>query len=232
MKDKILLVEDEELLGTMLEMNLRQEGYEVHWLQEGKPALSDPCAAGCDLIILDIMLPDITGLDVLKQLREKEVSTPVLMLTAMSDVDTKVNSLDLGADDYLTKPFDLPELLARIRALIRRSQGERHLPSSGLLLIGTSEINLETRRATSQRGEVRLSAKEAELLGLFARNIGRPLSRTEILESVWGMDVWVTERTVDNFVLRLRKLFEPDPLQPAHFITIRGVGYQFETWSR
>lgn len=229
MTGKILLVEDEVLLGSMLEMNLRQEGYDVRWLQEGKPVLSDSCSTGCDLIILDIMLPDTTGLDVLRQLRAMEITTPVLMLTAKSDMDTKVNCLDLGADDYLTKPFDLPELFARIRALIRRSQGERHLPSSGFLQIGDCEVNLETRRAVSRNGEVRLSAKETELLELFAKNIGRPLSRAEILESVWGMDVWVTERTVDNFVLRLRKLFEPDSECPAHFITIRGVGYRFET---
>ena len=174
------------------------------------------------------MLPDLSGLEILAKLRSDGVNTPVLMLTAKADVATKVDSLDKGADDYLTKPFDLPELFARIRALIRRSQGERHLPSSGLLVIGTCQINLENRNAGTLSGDVRLSTKEAELLGLFAKNIGKPLSRAEILEGVWGMDVWVTERTVDNFIVRLRKLFEPDPEHPIHFITVRRVGYRFE----
>jgi two-component system alkaline phosphatase synthesis response regulator PhoP len=228
MRGKILLIEDEELIGTMLELNLRQEGYEVIWFKAGRPVLAGDHAAACDLIILDIMLPDMSGVDILRRLREQAVHTPVLMLTAKADLETKVASLHIGADDYVTKPFDLPELLARAWALIRRSQGRRQLPSGERLRIGTCTVDLANRTAHTRAGDVQLSPKESELLSLFARNPGRTLSRAEILEEVWGMDVSVTERTVDNFIVRFRKLFEPDIERPAHFITVRGMGYRLE----
>ena len=228
MTGKIILVEDEELLGTMLEMTLSQEGFEVVWDKQGTPLLARQRAATCDLIVLDIMLPDIDGSEILRRLRKRGISTPVLMLTAKGDLETKVESLDIGADDYLTKPFDIAELLARIRALIRRSTGKRHLPSSDHLQIGNCTINLETRKAQTLQGEVLLSMKEVELIALFVRNLGKNLSRADVLENIWGMDVSVTERTVDNFIVRFRKLFEPDPDRPVHFITVRGVGYRLD----
>ncbi len=225
---RILLVEDEELIGTMIQLNLQQEGFEVTWHKEGSPVLDGNQAAQSDVVVLDIMLPDVSGIEILRSLRKQNVGAPVLMLTAKGHVDSKIRALDLGADDYLTKPFDIQELSARIRALIRRSQSERHLPSQSQLTLGTYRINLETRIAGSSEGEVTLSAKEVDLLSYFSRNTGRPLSRADILEEVWGMDVSVTERTVDNFLVRFRKLFEQEPENPRHFITVRGLGYRFE----
>jgi len=228
MAKKILLVEDDELIGSMVELNLRQEGYQVTWLREGKPALSKSRSEESDLIILDIMLPDADGVDIAKMLRSVGVSTPILMMTAKADVETKINAFDLGADDYLTKPFDVAELLARVRALIRRSVGERHQPSAERVQIGRWSVNLQTRDAETREGEVLLSAKEMDLLTFFLRNEGITRSRADILEEVWGMEVYVSERTIDNFIVRLRKLFEEDPEDPRRFITVRGVGYRYQ----
>ncbi len=225
---KILLVEDEELIGTMVKLNLTQEGFEVVWYREGKPALLSARHELFDLILLDIMLPDANGIDLARSLRNQGVGAPILMLTARGDVSSKVESLEAGADDYLIKPFDIRELIARVRALIRRSQGERQPPSSALLAIGQNRINLETREVVTSDGNIILSEKETALVSLFIRNAGKTLSRADILEEVWGMDVNPTERTVDNFILHLRRLFESNPSRPRHFITVRNVGYRFE----
>ncbi len=225
---KILLVEDEELIGTMIKLNLTQEGFEVIWYREGNPAVRAARHELFDLILLDIMLPDSNGIDLARGLRKQGTGAPILMLTARDDVSSKVESLEAGADDYLIKPFDVRELIARARALIRRSQGERQPPSSALLDIGPNRVNLETREASTSEGDIVLSEKEAALVALFARNAGKALSRADILEEVWGMDVNPTERTVDNFVLHLRRLFEIDPSRPRHFITVRNVGYRFD----
>ena len=225
---KILLVEDEELIGTMVKLNLTQEGFEVVWYREGKPALLAARHELFDLILLDIMLPDSNGIDLARSLRTQGIGAPILMLTARGDVSSKVESLEAGADDYLIKPFDIRELIARVRALIRRSQGERQPPSSALLAIGQNRINLETREVVTSDGNIILSEKETALVELFVRNAGKTLSRADILEEVWGMDVNPTERTVDNFILHLRRLFESNPSRPRHFITVRNVGYRFE----
>ncbi|MCZ7585196.1 MAG: response regulator transcription factor [Deltaproteobacteria bacterium] len=228
MKGRVFVVEDDELIGAMVELNLRQEGYEVDWVQTGEPALSKVRASECDLILMDIMLPDADGVELVRELRSMDVVTPILMMTARDDVETKVQALDCGADDYLTKPFDTPELLARVRALIRRSQGERHQASTERVMIGRHAVNTRTHVAESNEGDVQLSAKEFELLGFFLRKEGATLSRADILEEVWGMEVYVSERTIDNFIVRFRKLFEDDPENPKRFITVRGVGYRFE----
>ncbi len=226
---RILLVEDEVLVGTMVRMNLESEGHEVLWQRDAETAwqVLEGQAGHFDLVLLDIALPGMSGLDLLEKLRAAELGTPVLMLTARNAVGTKVAALDHGADDYLTKPFDVPELVARVRAMIRRSQAEREIPTDQLVHIGAFEVDLRARRAASREGPVTLSDKEVRLLQLFLASEGETLKRADILDVVWGMDAWPSERTVDNFILRLRKLFELDHTAPRHFLTVRGVGYCF-----
>lgn len=224
---RILFAEDEELIGRMVELNLRHEGYDVAWVKNGTDALLRGRQEPWDLVILDVMLPGLTGFQVARGLREGEVTAPVLMLTARSDTPSKVRGLDSGADDYLVKPFDMAELLARVRALIRRSQGSRHLPSSRLIRFGRYEVNLETNEALTNLGRIAMSEKEARLMALFARHRGETLTRADILEEVWGMDASPTERTVDNLIVRLRRCFEPDPENPTHIVSVRGQGYRF-----
>jgi len=225
--EKILLVEDEELVGTMVRLNLESAGYQVAWLRNGSEGMERAAAERFDLILLDIGLPGLNGLSVLRALRKDGVETPVMLLTARSDVPTKVEALQIGADDYLPKPFDVAELLARVNAVLRRSRSERAIPSDQLVRVGEHGINLETRRAQSTEGEVTLSQKEAALVKLLLRSGGKVLTRSDILDEVWGMDVAPSERTVDNYIVRLRRLFEPDPENPIHILTVRGEGYRF-----
>ncbi|MBZ0272001.1 response regulator transcription factor [bacterium] len=227
-KGRVLLVEDDELIGSTVELNLKREGYEVDWTRLGEPATRRERAADVDLIILDIMLPDTDGVTILKHLREAGVTTPVMMMTAREEVETKIGAFETGADDYLTKPFHVKELLARANALIRRSQSERHLATSEILHIGPYRVNPQTRHAETREGPVQLTAKEVDLLAYFLRGEGVTRSRADILEEVWGMEVYVSERTIDNFIVRFRRLFEEDPDNPRRFVTVRGVGYRFE----
>jgi DNA-binding response OmpR family regulator len=224
---KILVVEDEDLVGTMVRLNLESAGYQVVWIKDGGEAAERAAAEPFDLILLDISMPGMGGLSVLEKLRSIGVGTPIMMLTARADLPTKVRALDFGADDYLAKPFHVEEMLARVNALVRRSQAERTIPTDHIVQIGVHQVNLETRRAHTEEGEVTLSEKEAALVKLLLRSQGRVLSRSDILEEVWGMDVVPSERTVDNFVVRLRRLFEPDPEKPLHLLTVRGRGYRF-----
>ncbi|MCB9489339.1 MAG: response regulator transcription factor [Deltaproteobacteria bacterium] len=225
---RVLLIEDEELIGTLVELNLAQEGFDVEWHKLGEAARNKSFVEEFDVVLLDIMLPDADGVDLLRELRSMGVRTPVLMLTAKGDTDTKIRALDLGADDYLTKPFDVHELSARVRAIIRRAQGERHTASAERLPIGPYSVNLQTRMAETREGEVQLSEKETDLLEFFARHEGKTMPRADILEEVWGMEVYVSQRTIDNFIVRFRRLFEDDPENPHRFITVRGVGYRYE----
>jgi two-component system alkaline phosphatase synthesis response regulator PhoP len=225
---KILLAEDEALIGTMVKMNLEQEGFAVDWVTDGEQALQKAASKSFDLLIFDIRMPGRDGLELAREVRKKGIGTPILMLTLMSDTTTKVKALDRGADDYLTKPFDIAELLARVRALVRRSQADRQVPAHRIFRFGRYEINFETHDATSNEGRIPLSEKEVGLMELFVRTRGQVLSRVDMLEEVWGMDANPTDRTVDNFILRLRKLFEPDPERPRHILTVRGSGYRFE----
>jgi len=225
---KVLLVEDEELVGTMVRMNLEGEGYHVNWARDGEEGLAAGLREQFDLIMLDIALPGRDGLELLSELRSGGVSTPVLMLTARTEVNVKVQALDKGADDYLAKPFDVTELLARVRALVRRSQSERELPSDQIIRFGDRyEINLDTREAVTNDGTLVLSEKEAALMRLMVRFQGQPIPRADMIEEVWGMDKFPTGRTVDNFILRLRRWFESEPEKPRHILTVRGVGYRF-----
>lgn len=225
---RVALIEDEALIREMIRLNLEKKGYRVECFDLGEGFLDRLADAAYDVILLDIMLPGMPGEEVLKEIRKRGVTAPVMMVTARGDIASKVGALSQGADDYLPKPFDVQELLARVAALIRRSQGERSLHSSRLVRIGGYEVNLETRAARTRVGELVLSERECNLLALFARNPGMVLHRADILEEVWGMDVSPTPRTVDNFVLRFRKLFEEDPENPRIFVTVRASGYVFE----
>jgi DNA-binding response OmpR family regulator len=233
-RERLLLVEDEDLIGTMVRMNLESEGYDVVWVKGGDEALRAADRGRFDLILLDIGLAGTAGssvndgFEVLRSLRARGVGTPVLMLTARAEVNSKVEALKMGADDYLTKPFDIAELLARVRALVRRSQAERELPAGSVVRFGRYEMNLETREAVTNQGKIVLTEKETGLMRLLVSASGQPVSRADVLDHVWGMDVSPSDRTVDNVVVRLRRLFEPDPSRPRHIMTVRGVGYRFQ----
>ncbi len=223
----MLVVEDDTLVSDMVRLNLEHAGYAVDAEASAEAALVRLGKGPVDLLILDLMLPGMEGVALVEQLRAAGDGTPVLMLTARGDTATKVRSFERGADDFLSKPFAMPELLARVNALIRRHTTSRGVPSSRMLRLAGLEVNLDTREALTSEGKVSLSEKEVALLEYFAAHDGELLSRTEILENVWGMDSFPTSRTVDNYVLRLRKLFEPDPENPVYFTTVRGRGYRY-----
>lgn len=225
--NRILLVEDDELVGTMVTLNLKSEGFVVTWCRGGTQGLQAALGQPFDLLLLDISVPDLSGLDVLREVRGSGVGTPVLMLTARSDVASKVEALNLGADDYLPKPFHVDEMIARVRALMRRAQAEREHPSSRVLTIGEHRIDMTSREASTNEGALTLSEKEVAIMALLIRADGEALTRADIIEEIWGMDNFPVDRTVDNYVLRLRKLFEPDPSTPRHLLTVRGAGFRF-----
>ncbi len=227
MAERILLVEDEPLVADMVKLNLEHAGFEVEHLANGAAAIQRLGTGSFDLVVLDVMLPGADGFAVARRARALGVSAPILMLTARGETSAKVTGLDAGADDYLVKPFAMPELLARVRALLRRHAAPRGVLASRELRLGPYSANLDTRTATTNEGRVNLTDTEAALLAYFVQNEGALLTRADILENVWGMDRAPTARTVDNYVLRLRKLFEPDPEEPRHFVTVRGAGYRF-----
>jgi len=225
MPEKILVVEDETLVRDLIVLNLEHMGYSVMAADSFATGLRALLLESPALAIVDIMLPDGDGFALTRKARDNGVLCPILMLTARSDAADKVRGLDCGADDYLTKPFDVPELLARVRALFRRQAGQKTPPVRYEL--GRFWVRLDTGQAQTNEGELTLSDKELRLFTLFAKQEDRVLSRADILEEVWGMDAFPTDRTVDNFVLRLRKLFEEDSDNPRHFVTLRGRGYCF-----
>lgn len=226
MAERVLVIEDEQLVRDLVVLNLKHAGYEVvseSTFQGGARAIAEP---GVNLALVDVMLPGGEGFQLVRNARDAGVKCAIMMLTARSETQSKVRGLDCGADDYLTKPFDVDELLARVRALLRRHGGSAPVPSK-TLAIGGFSVRFDTGRATSNEGEVTLSDKELKLVELFSRNVDRLLSRADILEEVWGMDAFPTDRTIDNFIMRLRRLFEPNPEAPVHFVTVRGRGYLF-----
>jgi len=234
MGDKVLVVEDEPTLLETLEYNLARQGYQVYTAADGFTALEIARRERPDAIVLDIMLPGLDGLEVCRILR-REMNVPILMLTARADEVDKVVGLEVGADDYLTKPFSMRELLARVKALLRRVRlfreelvAEDGAVSGKRLTFGDLIIDL-ARREVLLRGEpLHLKPKEYELLVFLARNKAMVLSRDLILERVWGWDYDGGTRTVDVHVRWLREKIEPDPARPTRIVTVRGVGYRFE----
>ena len=228
---RLLIVEDEDHLAAGLKLNLELEGYRVDVAANAKEAgqrLLDP--AGYDAIVLDVMLPDVNGFDLCKKFREAGNFVPVIMLTARSSPEDRVLGLEAGADDYMVKPFELGELLARVRSVLRRQRWEQVSGNSAkatTLSFGEANINFDTHEVTVSGEEVQLTQLELALLRYFAENAGRVLSRTELLERVWKLRNYGNTRTVDNFISRLRRRFEPDPSSPSHILSVRGAGYKF-----
>ena len=231
MSGRVLLVEDEPNLAAGLAENLRAEGYAVDVLGDGLEALRWFDGESADLIILDVMLPGLDGFEVCERLREQGNLTPVLFLTARGDPSDRIRGLESGGDDYLAKPFHLKELLLRVRAILRRRDWYRAAsaaPESAVLRFSGNEVDFRSFRARAWNGvEQELTEKEAMILKVLSQHPNEIVSREDLLEQVWGYDVFPSSRTVDNFILRLRKRFERDPANPQHFLTVWGVGYRF-----
>jgi two-component system alkaline phosphatase synthesis response regulator PhoP len=227
----VLVVEDDPHLAAGVMENLRAEGYEVSVAPDGEQALAWLATHSCALVILDVMLPGADGLTVCRTLRERGDTTPVLFLTARGDPADRVRGLEAGGDDYLAKPFHLQEFLLRVRAILRRWDWYRSASATAataMLHFGGNEVDFRAFRARSWNGEPQeLTEKEAMILKVLAEHAGEIVSREDLLERVWGYDVFPSTRTVDNFILRLRKRFEKDPANPQHFLTVWGVGYRF-----
>ena len=224
----ILVAEDEPVLGEMLVDNLQLESYHAELVRSGTEALTRMEKGGIDLLLLDVMLPGCDGFTVLHRLRQRGDTTPVLILSARSADQDKIRGLELEADDYLTKPFNLRELLLRVDALLRRSRAPS--PGADTLSFGGNSIDFRAMRAKTWSGEdVELTATEVRLVKLLWAHAGTVVSRKIVVEHLFGSSAPLTVRTLDNVVLRLRKLFESNPAEPKHLHTVRGLGFRFET---
>ncbi len=227
MQTRILLVEDEPQLAEAIQLSFGLEQMEVVIANTGPEAVKCFRAQRFNLVVLDIMLPGMDGFQVCQAIRAIDGRTPILFLSVRGSSADRIAGLKLGADDYLTKPFQLEELLLRIRALLRRSQ-EASVPVVDTFHFGGNEIDFRALMARTYKGQwIRLSAREAALLRLLINRSNEAVSRKEILEIVWGYDVLPMTRTIDNFILMFRKYFEPDPQKPRYFLSVRGVGYKF-----
>lgn len=228
-KPSILIVDDEENLLEALKLNLELEGYEVSTAADGAEALRKVDQEYFDLIVLDVMLPEVDGISVCENIRIKNLDMPILMLSAKTSSADRVMGLKKGADDYLTKPFNLEELLLRVRKLIEKNKKLQDKSTVGdTYTFGENSVDFSAQNARNAAGEeIPLSKKEAMLLKLLIENRNQVVSREKILQAVWGYQVFPTTRTIDNFILNFRKYFEPDPREPIYFHSIRGVGYKF-----
>lgn len=225
---RILIVEDEHAIAVALDDDLRLEGYDTESARDGEAAIAAARRETFDLILLDVMLPKRDGFEVCRELRRSGVTCPILLLTARSQESDRVLGLDMGADDYVTKPYSPKELRARIRALLRRAAARADSNSRDVVRFGDCEIDFA-------RGELRLAGKpipttplELKLMGVFARRPGRVLSRRVLIDEVWGEHTTITERVVDNQIANLRKKIEPAPQEPRYLKSIRGLGYRFD----
>jgi DNA-binding response OmpR family regulator len=225
MQGTILLVEDDPSIARGLSMNLGLEGFRTVAAADGEEALRLAQTQRPDLVVLDLMLPKIDGLEVIRQLRAQAQDVPIVVLSAKGDEADKVLALSLGADDYVTKPFGLAELIARIRAALRRRRRDR--ASQPETRFGDVYIDLDGRRILVAGEEVESTAKEFDLLRCFVQHPGVVFTREQLMQRVWGPDHFGTVRTVDNFIARLRSKIERDPEQPEHIETVRGIGYRF-----
>jgi two-component system alkaline phosphatase synthesis response regulator PhoP len=223
---RILLVEDEETIRDVVKLNLELEGYEVVAAPDGKKALKKFAEEYYDLIVLDLMLPEVDGLQVCEQIRLTNSEIPILMVTAKDQPIDRVAGLKRGADDYMTKPFLLEELLLRVEKLIQRtSKSPENAPD--IFEFGNNKINFLTYEAVGVNGKLLLTKKETMLLKLLVERRNEVVSRSHILQIAWGYEVYPSTRTIDNFILSFRKYFEEDPKTPRYFHSIRGVGYKF-----
>jgi len=223
---RILIVDDEPEMVRGLEDNLRFEGYQTIAAGSGTRGLSLALSEAPDLILLDVMMPGMSGWDVCRQLGARGLDTPVIMLTARGAEVDRVQGLELGADDYITKPFSVRELMARIRAVLRRPGPRQKFEE---FAFGDVRVHLRARQAFKAGREVRLTRKEFDLLRYLVEHPGEVITRDRLLDEVWGYDRFPTTRTVDTHILRLRQKFEDDPERPAHILTAHGQGYRFVT---
>lgn len=222
-KLRILVVEDDLSILTGLSMNLRYEGYEVLQAQDGRKGLQKVIDEQPDLIVLDLMLPEMNGFEVLEELKQRGNTIPIVVLSAKGVETDRVMGLNLGADDYVVKPFGLQELLARIRAVLRR-----RVRDGSTVRFSDTVVDLTAKTVARAGKDIELTAQEFKLLGHFVSHPGHTFSREELLSGAWGYGYEGTARTVDNFISQLRAKFEPDPEAPQHFVTVRGLGYRFD----
>jgi DNA-binding response OmpR family regulator len=220
----VLIIEDDPTMLIGLKDNFEFKGYKVLTAADGEKGLKAALNSKPDLILLDIMLPKINGYEICRLIREEKLATPIIMLTAKGEESDIVLGLNLGADDYVTKPFSIKELLARAAAFLRRAKKE----VQDVCEFGDFRLDLSARRLTRKGREIELSPKEFNLLEYFVKKPGRALTRDEILNAVWGYDCVVTSRSIDRFVTTLRNKIEPDPTRPIFIHTIRQIGYRFE----
>ena len=220
----ILVVEDDPGIALGLEDDLKLEGYDVEVARDGETALQRARERRFDLIVLDLMLPHKDGFQVCRELRHGGMDAPIIMLTARTQEAEKVLGLEMGADDYVTKPFSPLELRARIKAVLRRTSGD----TPRIYRFGDIEVDFRRCEVRREGRVVELSSLEFKLLGAFIRSRGRVLSRDQLLDAAWGSDVHVTDRAVDNHVVDLRRKIEPDPAEPRYITSVRGMGYRFD----
>lgn len=232
MSYRILLAEDEESLRDMITLNLEMEGYQIVSAKDGKTALNRALNERFDLLILDVMLPEIDGFAICESVRLENQEVPIIFLTAKNAGGDRVQGLKLGADDYLSKPFNLEELLLRVQSLIRRGIDRRKStpePETQHYSFGGNTVYFSQFRVSTHQGEsITLTKKEIQLLKLLIERKGEVVSRKQILEKVWGYDIFPSTRTIDNFILSFRKYFEVNPKEPKYFQSVRSVGYLFE----
>jgi two-component system, OmpR family, alkaline phosphatase synthesis response regulator PhoP len=224
-KKTILIIEDEPQIVMGLRDSLEFEGFRVVSAGKGRDGIALARSEGPDAVILDLMLPDVNGYTVCEELRRFSSHVPIIMLTARSQETDKIRGLDAGADDYVTKPFGVNELIARIRAIFRRSARPSPSPQE-VLTVGELSVNFAAQTLVARGQQHQLSFYEVELLKLLAERMGEPVSRDEILGKVWGLEATPTNRTVDNFIVKLRKKIEPHPDKPQHILTVYGMGYK------
>jgi DNA-binding response OmpR family regulator len=225
-KERILIVEDEADLVKGLKLNLGDEGYDVDWAPDGREGLRRALEEAPDLVILDIMLPGMNGLEVCRELRQKKANIPVIMLTAKGEEVDKIVGLEIGADDYMTKPFSVRELLARIKAHLRREKREpRSVPKT--CVFGEVEVDIIHFKVRRAGKESDLTSLEVDILKYLIAHKGEVVSREALLDKVWGYEKFPTTRTIDNHIMKLRKKIEDDPSRPRHIFSIYGEGYRF-----
>jgi DNA-binding response OmpR family regulator len=232
-RQRLLIVEDEQHLAAGLKLNLGLDGYDADVARTAREAGQYMVRGEVyDVLILDVMLPDLNGFELCRRLRDAGNFVPVIMLTARSTPEDRVLGLEAGADDYMVKPFVLSELLARVRSLLRRRQwerGDQRGRTGNVLTFGTARIDFDTHEATVNGEATKLTQLEVDLLRYFAANAGRVVSRDELIEKVWKLRHYEQTRTIDNFIVRLRRRFEPEPQNPIYFVSVRGSGYRFVT---
>jgi len=225
----ILLVEDDSNLADGLVMNLEAEGYQVMHIDHGRDAFAEFGRGNFDLVLLDIMLPGVDGLSICRQIREGGSTVPILFLTARDRTEEKVEGLLAGGDDYITKPFSLSELMARIQGIFRRQAWLATTEmTSEVYSFDGRQVNFATFEAEGPGGKFTLTRKECMVVKYLVERAGQVISRDQLLDAVWGYHIYPTNRTIDNFILKLRKIFEDDPPDPKYIETIRGVGYRFQ----